>query len=134
MIAYQMNLVGITGIFSASSLIGSIGLFTIAAITSLFSQKIGASIGTMCLLLTAPWIAIIPFGVISDTPSFRVAMLLTFIPILLVIFSSYYSIKKSILNNNLDWDFKKKIRPVYKYSALTIHLIIIILWSYSYLA
>lgn len=115
------------GILLALAVSGSVGLLVVAAIASLFVKKVGAGVASVCFLLMAPWLYIMPVRVMSGMETFHAAIIVAWIPFLLVTISLYNSIKNILLNNDLGWAPDQNINPLQKYITLTIHVLLTII-------
>ena len=115
------------------TLIASICLFLVASNVSLFSQKIGAAIGLVCLFIVLPWSVIILFEMFQTTSfdDLNWFAIIFFVPVFLVGFSIYYSIRFSILDKELDWDSDDRVKPIYRYLLLSLPIILAGLWIIS---
>ena len=109
---------------------GSAGLLVVASIASLFVKKVGAGVASVCLLLMAPWLYVMPIGVMSGMETFHAAIIIAWIPFLIVAISLYNSIKNVLLNDDFGWTPDQDIKPLQKYIALTIHLLLTIVCAF----
>ena len=109
---------------------GSAGLLVVATIASLFVKKVGAGVASVCLLLMAPWLYVMPIGVMSGMETFHAAIIVAWIPFLIVAISLYNSIKNVLLNDEFGWAPDQDIKPLQKYIALTIHLLLTIVCAF----
>lgn len=109
---------------------GSAGLLVVASIASLFVKKVGAGVASVCLLLMAPWLYVMPIGVMSGMETFHAAIIVAWIPFLIVAISLYNSIKNVLLNDEFGWAPDQDIKPLQKYIALTIHLLLTIVCAF----
>jgi len=109
---------------------GSAGLLVVASIASLFVKKVGAGVASVCLLLMAPWLYVMPIGVMSGMETFHAAIIVAWIPFLIVAISLYNSIKNVLLNDDFGWTPDQDIKPLQKYIALTIHLLLTIVCAF----
>ena len=119
-----------SGLMLTFAIAGSVGLLVVASIASLFVKKVGAGVASVCLLLMIPWLYMMPIGVMSGMETFHAAIIVAWIPFLLVAISLYNSIKNIMLNNDLGWTPDQDIKPLQKYIALTIHLLLIIVCAF----
>lgn len=110
------------GILLTFAVTGAVGLLIVASIASLFVKKVGAGIASVCLLLMAPWLYVMPVNVMSGMETFHAAIIVAWIPFLLVVISLYNSIKNVLLNDDLGWVPDQDIKRLHKYITLTIHL------------
>src|SRR6056297_3597730 len=118
------------GILLTFAVTGAIGLLIVAAIASLFVKKVGAGVASVCLLLMAPWLYVMPVNVMSGMETFHAAIIVAWIPFLLVAITLYNSIKNILLNDDLGWTPDQDIKPLKKYVALMIHVIITIVCAF----
>ena len=109
---------------------GSVGLLVVASIASLFVKKVGAGVASVCLLLMIPWLYMMPVSVMSGMETFHAAIIVAWIPFLLVAISLYNSIKNILLNNDLGWTPDQDIKPLQKYIALSIHVLLTIICAF----
>ena len=118
------------GILLKFTVTGAVGLLVVASIASLFVKKVGAGVASVCLLLMAPWLYIMPVGVMSEMEIFHAAIIVVWIPFLLVVVSLYNSIKNVLLNDDLGWAPDQDINPLHKYITLTIHVLLTIMCAF----
>lgn len=118
------------GILLTFTVTGAVGLLIVASIASLFVKKVGAGVASVCLLLMAPWLYVMPVGVMSGMEIFHAAIIVVWIPFLLVVVSLYNSIKNVLLNGDLGWAPDQDIKPLHKYITLTIHVLLTIVCAY----
>jgi len=118
------------GMLLTFAISGSAGLLVVASIASLFVKKVGAGVASVCLLLMAPWLYVMPVNVMSGMETFHAAIIVAWIPFLLVAITLYNSIKNILLNDDLGWTPDQDIKPLKKYVALTIHVIITIVCAF----
>src|SRR6056297_3512977 len=118
------------GILLTFTITGAIGLLIVASIASLFVKKVGAGVASVCFLLMAPWLYVMPVNVMSGMETFHAAIIVAWIPFLLVAITLYNSIKNILLNDDLGWTPDQDIEPLKKYIALTIHVIITIVCAF----
>ena len=115
------------------TLMASLCLFLVASNISLFSQKIGAVIGLVCLFVALPWSVLILFEMFqtASLDDFNWFAIIFLIPALAVGFSTYYSIRFSILDKELNWDTDDRVKPIHRYLLLTLPIILAALWIIS---
>jgi hypothetical protein len=118
------------GILLSFTITGAVGLLVVASIASLFVKKVGAGIASVCFLLMAPWLYVMPAGVMSGMETFHAAIIVAWIPFLLVVISLYNSIKNVLLNDDLGWSPDQEIKPLQRYITLTIHVLLTILIAF----
>lgn len=118
------------GILLTFTISGAVGLLIVASIASLFVKKVGAGVASVCLLLMAPWLYVMPVNVMSGMETFHAAIIVAWIPFLLVAISLYNSIKNILLNDDLGWTPDQEIKPLKKYITLTIHVILAIICAF----
>lgn len=120
---------GPASIYPYFVLIGSIVLILVASSVSLFSQKVGSVFGIPCLLVILPWVLLLSIEYIAPFEWMVVVFVIP--PPILVLFSIYYSIKHSLLNEDLTWDLDKRIKPVTQYTLLALPILLIAYWIIS---
>ena len=118
------------GILLTFAVTGAIGLLIVASIASLFVKKVGAGVASVCLLLMTPWLYVMPVNVMSGMDTFHAAVIVAWIPFLLVAITLYSTIKNILLNDDLGWTPDQDIKPLKKYITLTIHMIVIVIGAY----
>ena len=118
------------GLLLTFAIAGSAGLLVVASIASLFVKKVGAGVASVCLLLMIPWLYMMPINVMRGMEIFHAAIIVAWIPFLLVAISLYNSIKNILLNSDFGWTPNQDIKPLQKYITLTIHVIITIVCAF----
>lgn len=118
------------GMLLTFAITGSVGLLLVASIASLFVKKVGAGVATVCFLLMAPWLYLMPVRVMTGMETFHAAIIVAWIPFFLVAVSLYNSIKNILLNDDLGWTPNQDIKPLHKYIALTIHVLLTIICAF----
>ena len=118
------------GLLLTFAIAGSVGLLVVASITSLFVKKVGAGVASVCLLLMIPWLYMMPISVMSGMETFHAAIIVVWIPFLIVAISLYNSIKNVLLNDDFGWTPDQDIKPLQKYVALTIHVLLTIVCAF----
>lgn len=106
------------------ALISSIYLILVASNISLFSQKIGAVVGLICLLNILCW-SVYSLLYVYGSNWLDIKMIAI---LCLISYSVYYSIRFSLMNKKLTWNSSVEIKPLIKLLFILIQIFLLTLF------